>query len=287
MYKLLLLDHFNSKESSPLPADDVNSRGRYVKKPPFIGLCEARRLEMEARSLWMKILISGQMFGISGRETMELPNQRNWTPSKATVAAILVVILMVVGNSPLARLQHKYLKNFMVARDLRLKGQGYYRGSDKHENTEVVWLGNTLPKSYKRIEERRSKMVIHYSKSKWLLPSSLLVISYRNYNSYFLGLLSHEYSSRYQHRVYISCNSPYCPRAYQVIPDVAGVFIGAKVALTRIVKFLEEPELHKRSTKDLNVKPGEKVAICGEVGSGKSTLLDAILGEVSSTKGMQ
>ncbi|KAK0586684.1 hypothetical protein LWI29_010748 [Acer saccharum] len=35
----------------------------------------------------------------------------------------------------------------------------------------------------------------------------------------------------------------------------------------------------------LRVKPGEKVAICGEVGSGKSTLLAAILGEVPKIDG--
>ncbi|KAK4355464.1 hypothetical protein RND71_024435 [Anisodus tanguticus] len=36
---------------------------------------------------------------------------------------------------------------------------------------------------------------------------------------------------------------------------------------------------------NLEVKPGEKVAICGEVGSGKSTLLSTILGEVPSIQG--
>ena len=104
-----------------------------------------------------------------------------------------------------------------------------------------------------------------------------------------------------------------------MIPDVAGVFIEAKVSLTRIVKFLEAPELENRNTRrkcngkeqehsifmraseiswetdsenvilrniNLFVKPAEKVAICGEVGSGKSTLLAAILGEVPNIKGM-
>ncbi|CBI34440.3 unnamed protein product, partial [Vitis vinifera] len=37
---------------------------------------------------------------------------------------------------------------------------------------------------------------------------------------------------------------------------------------------------------NLVVKPGEKVAICGEVGSGKSTLLAAILGEVPHVNGI-
>ena len=36
---------------------------------------------------------------------------------------------------------------------------------------------------------------------------------------------------------------------------------------------------------NLEVRPGEKVAICGEVGSGKSTLLAAILGEVPKIQG--
>jgi ABC-type bacteriocin/lantibiotic exporter with double-glycine peptidase domain len=34
-----------------------------------------------------------------------------------------------------------------------------------------------------------------------------------------------------------------------------------------------------------HIRPGEKVAICGEVGSGKSTLLAAILGEVPKIQG--
>ncbi|TXG71093.1 hypothetical protein EZV62_006028 [Acer yangbiense] len=71
------------------------------------------------------------------------------------------------------------------------------------------------------------------------------------------------------------------------IPDIIGVVIQAKVAFARAVKFLEAPELQsanvRRNMED--VKPGEKVAICGEVGSGKSTLLAAILGEVPNTQG--
>jgi ABC-type transport system involved in cytochrome bd biosynthesis fused ATPase/permease subunit len=35
----------------------------------------------------------------------------------------------------------------------------------------------------------------------------------------------------------------------------------------------------------MEVKQGQKLAICGEVGSGKSTLLAAILGEVPKLRG--
>ncbi|PIN19057.1 Multidrug resistance-associated protein/mitoxantrone resistance protein, ABC superfamily [Handroanthus impetiginosus] len=102
------------------------------------------------------------------------------------------------------------------------------------------------------------------------------------------------------------------------IPNVIGVFIQARVAFARIVKFLEAPELEtasvwvKSPTDDMShsilfklanlswdenplkptlrninveVKRGDKIAICGEVGSGKSTLLAAVLGEVPITQG--
>ena len=96
----------------------------------------------------------------------------------------------------------------------------------------------------------------------------------------------------------------------RMIPNVAEVFIEAKVFLTRILKFLVAPKLQNRYARqncdekeleqsifikateiscetnlakavlrkiNLEVKPGEKVAICGEEDSGKSTLLEAIL----------
>uniref|UniRef100_A0A803MIJ7 ABC-type xenobiotic transporter n=1 Tax=Chenopodium quinoa TaxID=63459 RepID=A0A803MIJ7_CHEQI len=102
------------------------------------------------------------------------------------------------------------------------------------------------------------------------------------------------------------------------IPDVISAMIQAKVAFTRIVEFLLEPELLTQNVKkksrmgnidhaikmrsanlywetnsskptlrniNIVVRPGEKVAICGEVGSGKSTLLAAILGEVPYIEG--
>ncbi|KAI3848476.1 hypothetical protein MKX03_031743 [Papaver bracteatum] len=104
----------------------------------------------------------------------------------------------------------------------------------------------------------------------------------------------------------------------RMIPEVIGMVINAKVAFKQIVELLAAPELESievlqvggtgpdkhaicinscnfsweenqpiptlRSIK-LEVKFGEKVAICGEVGAGKSTLLAAILGEVSKVDG--
>ena len=105
----------------------------------------------------------------------------------------------------------------------------------------------------------------------------------------------------------------------RLIPDVITAFIEAKVSLDRIAKFLDAPELQNKHVRkmcdgkeveesifiksnriswednstratlrniNLVVKPGERVAICGEVGSGKSTLLAAILGEVPHINGI-
>ncbi|MCL7029737.1 hypothetical protein MKW94_011899, partial [Papaver nudicaule] len=102
-------------------------------------------------------------------------------------------------------------------------------------------------------------------------------------------------------------------------PDIIAMIIHAKVAFRRIVTFLAAEELeceifkkmecakqHKHAISissgnfswegnlsiltlksvNLEVKSGEKVAICGEVGAGKSTLLAAILGEVPKVEGM-
>ncbi|RZC84959.1 hypothetical protein C5167_047745 [Papaver somniferum] len=101
-------------------------------------------------------------------------------------------------------------------------------------------------------------------------------------------------------------------------PDIIAMIIHAEVAFRRIEDFLgaeeldcenirlmESPENQKHSiyissgnfswegnlmmptlrSINLEVKVGDKVAICGEVGAGKSTLLAAILGEVPKVQG--
>ncbi|KAM4087722.1 hypothetical protein ACB094_07G016900 [Castanea mollissima] len=235
----------------------------------------------------------------------------------ATGGALIVIILTVIATSPLAKLQHKYQTKLMVAQDKRLKAI-----TEALANMKVLKL-YAWEKHFKKAIE-----VLRKEESKWILPvlsqkghyvslfwsSQILVSTATFWSCYFLGIpLSTS-------NVFMFLSSlRIVQEPIRMIPDVAGVFIEAKVSLTRIVKFLEAPELENRNTRqkcngkeqehsifmraseiswetdsenfilrniNLFVKPGENVAICGEVGSGKSTLLAAILGEVPNIKGM-
>uniref|UniRef100_A0A2N9FH65 ABC-type xenobiotic transporter n=1 Tax=Fagus sylvatica TaxID=28930 RepID=A0A2N9FH65_FAGSY len=235
----------------------------------------------------------------------------------ATVAALIAIILTMVATSPLAKLQHKYQTKLMVAQDKRLKAI-----TEALANMKVLKL-YAWEKHFKNFIERLRK-----EESEWILAvlsqkgrymilywSSPILVSIATFWScYFLGI---PLSTSNVFMFVASLRMVQEP--IKSIPDVAGVFIEAKVSLTRIARFLEAPELENRNTRkkrnekelkhsifirtteiswdtnsenaalrniNLVVKRGEKVAICGEVGSGKSTLLAAILGEVPNIKGI-
>ncbi|GJX33226.1 ABC transporter C family member 8-like protein isoform X2 [Tanacetum coccineum] len=104
----------------------------------------------------------------------------------------------------------------------------------------------------------------------------------------------------------------------RLLPDAISALIQVKVSFDRITSFLVDDELkeNKMTTKEetknsgnsiriqdgnfywdpesttptlrnvnLEVKRGQKVAVCGSVGSGKSSMLYAILGEIFRTSG--
>ncbi|CAK7335662.1 unnamed protein product [Dovyalis caffra] len=235
----------------------------------------------------------------------------------ATLAALVALILIVLSSYPFIKLQHKYITKLMVAQDRRLKAitealanmkiLKLYAWETHFKNVvgelrkeEFQWVaGVLLQKGY--------HVVLFWS-------SPVVVPAITFWACYLLGIP-------------VSASSVFTFLAslrivqepIRLIPDVAGVFIEAKVSLDRIVKFLEAPELQNSTTRqklngkelgqsilirtseiswgidssskatlrniNVAVKPFEKVAICGEVGSGKSTLLAAVLGEVPKITG--
>ncbi|CAM8905998.1 unnamed protein product [Rhodiola kirilowii] len=234
----------------------------------------------------------------------------------ATFAAFVVVIFTVVCNSPLAKLQHKFQSRLMAAQDERLKAS-----SEALVNMKVLKLyawethfRNTI-ESLRKIEFKwLSAVQLRKSYNGFLFWSSPVLVSAATFGAcYFLKVplgASNVFTFVASLRL---VQDP-----IRSIPDVIGVVIQAKVAFARIEKYLEAEELEsdcvrmkgglenpeyvisiksanlsweKNSAKPtlrnitLEVKSGERVAICGEVGSGKSTLLASILGEVPSTEG--
>jgi len=234
----------------------------------------------------------------------------------ATVAALVVIILTVLCNIPIAKIQHKFQSKLMVVQDERLKTI-----SEALVNMKVLKL-YAWETHFKNVIENLRKV-----EHKWLsaVQSEKVYLSILFWSTPVL-VSSATFVACYFLRVPLHANNVFTfvatfrlvQEPISSIPDVLGVFIQAKIAFARIVQFLEAPELqsahvqpscnmesvnHSISIKsakfsweensseptlsniNLKVKPGEKVAICGEVGSGKSTLLAAILGEVPKIQG--
>ncbi|KAK7279862.1 hypothetical protein RJT34_24921 [Clitoria ternatea] len=234
----------------------------------------------------------------------------------ATFAALLVILLTVLCNTPLAKLQHKFQRKLMVAQDERLKATSEALLSMKvlklyawetHFRNAIERLRNVELKRLSVVQLRKSY-------SNFLFWASPVLVSAASFGAcYFLDVPLHANNVFTFVATLRLVQDP-----IRTIPDVIGVVIQAKVAFARIVKFLEAPELHDENFRkecfddntrgsilinsadfswennvskltlrniNLEIRPGQRVAICGEVGSGKSTLLAAILREVTNTRG--
>ncbi|KAF3638734.1 ABC transporter C family member 10 [Capsicum annuum] len=235
----------------------------------------------------------------------------------ATVPALLLVVASVLGNSPVAKYQHKYLTELMVAQDRMLMAITESLTSmkvlklyawEKHFKNAIVKL---------REEEYRWLSAVQMQKGYYLVLfwSTPIIVSAVTFWSCYLLKVPLNTTNVFTFLATLRI----VQEPVRSVPDILGVFIEAKVSLSRIVEFLEAPELQNRRIEqkyrrkelepsiiiksngiswvasspnpavksvNLHVKQGQKLAICGEVGSGKSTLLAAILGEVPYVDGL-
>ncbi|KAI8569709.1 hypothetical protein RHMOL_Rhmol02G0298900 [Rhododendron molle] len=234
----------------------------------------------------------------------------------AAIAAVVVIVLTVFGNYPVAKLQHKYLSKLMVAQDRRLKAM-----AEAVTNMKVLKL-YAWETHFKNVVEK-----IRSEESNYISA----ILSQRGYYMVLFWVSpiivsAATFSACYLLRIPLSATNVFTFLAtfrilsepIRLIPDVGAVFIEANVSFSRVMKFLDAPELESRDIKktcvakglnqsifisttriswdsssikptldDLNlvVQCGEKIAVCGEVGSGKSTLIATILGEVPDIHG--
>ncbi|CAL5338970.1 unnamed protein product [Camellia sinensis] len=234
----------------------------------------------------------------------------------ATIASLVVIILTVLCNAPLAKLQHKFQSKLMVAQDDRLKAT-----SEALVNMKVLKL-YVWESHFKNVIENLRKVEYKWLSAVQMLKAyngflfwvSPVLVSTATFGAcYFLGVPLHA-SNVFTFVVTLRL----VQEPDRCIPDVIGVVIQAKVAFARIMKFLEALELENTNIRqkrnmgmksqsifinsasfsweesplkptlrniNLEVRAGEKVALCGDVGSGKSILLAAILGEVPNIQG--
>ncbi|GAB4834514.1 hypothetical protein Ancab_032771 [Ancistrocladus abbreviatus] len=235
----------------------------------------------------------------------------------AAIAAVIVIILTVIGNSPLAKLQHKYQFRFMVAQDKMLQAI-----TEALMNMKILKL-YAWESHFKRVieglrgEEYRWIKAVQIQKAYYvvLFWSSPVLVPVATFGACYVLGIPLDASKVFTFLATVRL----IQEPVRQLPDVVGSFIDAWVALNRITRFLEAPEFQSRgrapignpeegrysiyirttgiswdtgyirpTLRDMNltVKPGEKVAICGEVGAGKTTLLATILGEVPNIDGI-
>jgi len=234
----------------------------------------------------------------------------------ATVASLVVIVLTVLCNTPLAKMQQNFQSKLVVAQDERLKVS-----SEALVNMKVLKL-YAWETHFKNAIERLRNVELNFlgavqmrkAYNIFLFWTSPVLVSAASFEAcYFLNVPLHA-----KNVFTFVATLRLLQEPITAIPEVVGVVIQAKVAFARIVNFLEAPELKsakfrnrcfedsnkgpisiksadfswegnvsKSTLRNINleIRHGQKLAICGEVGSGKSTLLTTILGEILVTKG--
>ncbi|KAF5947352.1 hypothetical protein HYC85_013309 [Camellia sinensis] len=152
----------------------------------------------------------------------------------AAIASLVVIILTVLCNAPLAKLQHEFQSKLMVAQDDWLKAT-----SEALVNMKVLKL-YAWESHFKNVIENLRK--VEY---KWLSAVQM----HKAYNGFLFWVSPVLVSAATFGALPLHASNVFTfvttlrlvQEPVRCIPDVIGVVIQAKVAFARIVKFLEAP----------------------------------------------
>ncbi|GLJ30778.1 hypothetical protein SUGI_0610560 [Cryptomeria japonica] len=239
------------------------------------------------------------------------------TVGLATIPGLVIIVLTIILNNPLAKSLQKCQSEFMAAQDKRLRATSEILNSMK-----IIKLQAWEDEFKGLIDSLRA------SEFKWLSSSQIN----RTYGTILYWMSPIIISSIVFAACAIVGNPPLTATTIftvlatfriiqepvRMLPDVLAILIQVKVSLDRLDKFLQDEELKPdaflRKSLDasqcvikihsgilswdpesasttlkrinLEIQNREKVAVCGSVGSGKSALLHTILGEIPKVSGV-
>ncbi|MCL7048634.1 hypothetical protein MKW94_014464, partial [Papaver nudicaule] len=236
------------------------------------------------------------------------------------MAALLVTILVIVSNTPLANLQQRIHAKIMEAKDSRIKATSEALKSMrvlKLHSWDTSFLENIM--SLREIEKNCLKSYSYVSAAVaslfWTSPTLVSLATFGVCIAVKTPLTSATVLSALA--TFRILQEP----IYN-LPELISMIAQTKVSIDRIKKFAADEDPRQllpndapqvpdisiqietgeytwetinphlklpsiRITKKLEIKRGDKVAICGSVGSGKSSMLSSILGEIPRISGLR
>ncbi|KAJ4831189.1 ATP-binding cassette sub- C member 8 [Turnera subulata] len=232
------------------------------------------------------------------------------------LTGLIPLLICGVLNVPFARMLQRCQSQFMIAQDERLRATSEILNSMK-----IIKLQSWEEKFKNVIESRRGNEFkwlaeMQYKKAYgtllyWMSPT---IIS----SAVFLGCALFGSAPLNASTIFtVLATLRGMGEPVRMLPEALSVMIQVKVSFDRINKFLLDDELKNENARrmpsqnsfesvlikggkfswdpelvmptlrevNLDVKQGQKIAICGPVGAGKSSLLCAILGEMPKLSG--
>ncbi|KAJ4844145.1 ATP-binding cassette sub- C member 8, partial [Turnera subulata] len=233
------------------------------------------------------------------------------------LTGLIPLLIFGILNVPFARMFQRCQSQFMIAQDERLRATSEILNSMK-----ILKLQSWEEKFKNLIESRRENELkwlaeLQFKKAYgtllyWISPT---IVS----SAVFLGCALFRSAPLNASTIFtVLATLRGMGEPVRMIPEALSIMIQVKVSFDRINKFLlddqlknenarrmpyqEEsfesvvikggefswdPELVMPTLKEVNldIKPGQKIAVCGPVGAGKSSLLCAILGEIPKLSG--